>query len=113
MKKVEAYIKPHKLSDVTMALRRVPGLTGVTVFEVRGWGRGKQDDEKQPDTERVRDFEPHVAVIVFCLEELAEQVVDTIAAAAHTGLRGDGKIYVLPAELAVRISTRERGSAAV
>jgi nitrogen regulatory protein P-II 1 len=113
MKKVEAYIKPHKLTDVTMALRRIRGLSGGTVFDVRGWGRGKQQDEAEGHEQEVSDFEPHAAVAVFCPDALAPEVVAAIARAARTGLRGDGKIYVLPVEAAVRISTGDRGEAAV
>ncbi len=104
MKKVEAYIKPHKLTDVAMALRRIRGLSGGTVFEVRGWGRGKQKDDADGLEQEASDFEAHAAVAVFRPDALAPEVVAAIASAARTGLRGDGKIYVLPVEATVRIS---------
>ena len=113
MKKVEAYIKPHKLTDVTMALRRIRGLSGATVFDIRGWGRARQQDDAEEHEQQVSEFEAHAAVVVFCPDALAPEVVAAIARAARTGLRGDGKIYVLNVESAVRISTGERGEAAV
>ncbi len=113
MKKIEAYIKAHKLTDVTMALRRVADLSGATAFDARGWGRGKQQDETNHSDQQSSDFEPHVGVAVFCPDRLVEAAVTAIEHAAHTGLRGDGKIYVLPVDDAVRISTGDRGEAAV
>lgn len=113
MKKVEVYIKPHKLTDVAMALRRIRGLSGATVLEVRGWGRGGQQDEADGPGQDSSDFEAHAAVTVFCPDALAPEVVAAIGRAARTGLRGDGKIYVLAVEAAVRISTGEHGEAAV
>jgi nitrogen regulatory protein PII len=113
MKKIEACIKTHKLTDVTMALHRVANLSGATVFDARGWGRGKQQNETNHPDQQSSDCEPHVGVAVFCPDPMVEAVVTAIEHAAHTGLRGDGKIYVLPADDAVRISTGERGEAAV
>lgn len=107
MKKVEAFIKAHQLDDVTLSLHHVDGLTGVTVNEARGFGRGR-GSEHNPD-----DFHQVVRIEVFCADALAETVVQTIERAGHTGLRGDGKVYVIPVEQAVRISSGERGEAAV
>ena len=114
MKLVYAYIKPHKLQAVVLALHRVRGLTGLSISNVEGFGRGwfRQDTPPASPAEVV-DFIRHVRLEVFCRDELAEQVVQTIQQAAHTGLRGDGKIFVLPVEDAVRISTGERGQAAL
>jgi nitrogen regulatory protein PII len=112
MKKIEAYIKPHRLSEVAMALHGIPGLSGMTVCDVRGWGRGKVQDERNHHDAQVSEFEPHTAVAVFSPDDLVEQSVEAIKRAAHTGLRGDGRIYVMPVEDAVRISSGERGEEA-
>jgi nitrogen regulatory protein PII len=107
MKKIEAYIKAHRLDDVTLALHKVEHLGGMSVTEARGVGRGRPAQHGFDEFHRIARIE------VFCLDELAESVVTTIEKAAHTGLRGDGKVYVLPVENAVRISTGERGRQAI
>lgn len=107
MKKIEAFIKSHRLDDVALALHRIETLGGMSATEVRGFGR-KRDEAPQS-----ADFHHTVRIEVFCSDQLATTVVDTIEKAAHTGLRGDGKVYVLPVEEAVRISTGERGHTAL
>lgn len=107
MKKIETFIKAHRLDGVTLALHHVEGLTGMTVSEARGFGRGR-GSEHNPG-----DFHHVVRIEVFCADALVDTVVQTIERTAHTGLRGDGKIYVLPVEQAVRISSGERGEAAL
>jgi len=113
MKLVTAFIKPQKLSDVTLALHEIEGLTGASVSDVRGFGRGRAKDAPDRVREEAGDFVPHVRLEIVCSDELVEQVVATIEENAHTGLRGDGKIYVWNVEQSVRISTGERGDAAV
>lgn len=113
MKAITAYIKPQKLSGVTLALHRVEGLTGMSVTDVKGFGRGRAKDAPHSVTEDLVDYIPHVKIEIVCHDELAREIVSVIQEAAHTGLRGDGKIYVAPVEEAVRISTGERGEAAV
>lgn len=113
MKEVKAYIKPHKLSDVTLALHHVEGLTGMSVSEVKGFGRGLAKDAPHSIREDLADYIPHMKIEIVCRDVLVDRIVDTIREAAHTGLRGDGKIYVTPVDHAVRISTGERGEAAV
>ena len=113
MKKIKAYIKPHKLSDVTLALYKVEGLTGMSVAEVRGFGRGWGRKNGQEPPDEPGDFRPIAKIGLFCRDELVNELIAAIEKAAHTGLRGDGKIYVIPVEQAVRISTGERGEAAV
>ena len=114
MKEIKAYIKPHKLSGVTLALHHVEGLTGMSVSEVKGFGRGREKDAPHSVQEELIDYIPHVKIEIVCHDELVEEIIETIRGAAHTGLRGDGKIYVLShVEKAVRISTGERGEAAV
>lgn len=113
MKQIVAYIKPHKLSQVTLALHKVKGLTGMSAADVRGFGRGRAKGHPHRIVEDLVDFVPHVKVEIFCLEELVEEIISKIEKAAHTGLRGDGKIYVSEVQAAVRISTGERGETAV
>lgn len=107
MKKIEAFIKTHRLDDVTLALHHVEGLTGMTVSDARGFGRARSSAH-HPD-----DFHQVIRVEVFCIDTLVDTVVQTIERAGHTGLRGDGKVYVLPVEQAVRVGSGERGEAAV
>jgi len=111
MKHIIAYIKPHKLSEVTLALRKVEGLTGMTVLEVKGFGRGRKVNI--PLEEQLYDFVPHIKIEIFCLDNLLDEIVNVIEKTAHTGLRGDGKIYICSTHEAIRISTGERGEAAV
>ncbi len=111
MKQIQAYIKPHKLSAVTRALHHIEGLTGMSATDVRGFGRGRAKDSPHRITEDLVDYVPHVKLEA--VDEIVDEVVETIRREAHTGLRGDGKIYVSPVEDAVRISTGERGDAAV
>ena len=113
MKKIEAFIKEHRLDKVTHALHHVEGLSGMTVTDARGFGRGRGASERHPTPEMIHDFVEIVRIEVFCTDALADAVVAAIETAAHTGLRGDGKIYMIPVEAAVRISTGERGRAAI
>ncbi|ARA93828.1 transcriptional regulator [Rhodothermaceae bacterium RA] len=113
MKAIVAYIKPHKLESVTLALHHVEGLSGVSVVDVRGFGRGRASDAPHTIKEGLADFIPHVRLEIVCRDALVEPIVETIRREAHTGLRGDGKIFVWPVEDAVRISTGERGEVAV
>jgi nitrogen regulatory protein P-II 1 len=106
MKKVEAIIKPFKLDEVKEALSSI-GVQGLTVSEVKGFGRQKGHTELYRGAEYVVDFLPKLEIIVS--DELAAQVVETIERAARTGRIGDGKIFVMPMEEVVRIRTGERG----
>lgn len=108
MKEVKAYIAKHKLGSVTRALRKVEGLTGVSVIERSGYGRGLVTTA-EPEL----GFHTGVKLEVICRDDLVDVVIDAIEKAAHTGLKGDGKIYVVSIEQAVRISTGERGDGAV
>ncbi len=107
MKWVVAYIKPHRLDRVVLALEAIEHLSGMSVCDVKGFGR-RENDEQLPQ-DRVRDFAPYMRLEIFCQEEIVEEVVRTILHHAHTGLRGDGKIYVIPVQEAWRIRTQERG----
>ena len=113
MKEIKAYIKPHKLSEVTLALHRVEGLTGMSVTDVRGFGRGRAKNAPHRITEDLVDFIPCVKIELICPDEMVDEIVSVIEKTAHTGLSGDGKIYVSDVESAVRISTGERGEKAV
>ncbi len=112
MKKVEAIIKPFKLDEVMEALGEV-GIRGLTAVEVKGFGRQKGHTELYRGAEYVVDFLPKVMVVVVVHDEMVGRVVEAIVDAARTGSVGDGKIFVLPVEEAVRIRTGERGKDAI
>ncbi|HWC02820.1 MAG TPA: P-II family nitrogen regulator [Methylomirabilota bacterium] len=112
MKKIEAIIKPFKLDDVKEALTEI-GVIGMTVMEVRGFGRQKGHTELYRGSEYTIDFLPKVKVELVVADSLVSKVVETIIAAAKTGSIGDGKVFVLPVEEAVRIRTGERGEDAI
>jgi len=111
MKHIIAYIKPHKLDAVTQALHQIDELTGMTVLEVKGFGRGRKRAASLE--EQLNDFVKHMKLEIFCKNELLDVIVKAIEDSAHTGLRGDGKIYICGAQDAVRISSGERGETAV
>jgi nitrogen regulatory protein P-II 1 len=112
MKKVEAIIKPFKLDDVKEALTGI-GVIGMTVTEVRGFGRQKGHTELYRGSEYTVDFLPKVKIEVVVPDPLAQKVVATITGAAKTGSIGDGKVFVLPVNESLRIRTGETGEAAV
>lgn len=107
MKKIEAMIKPFKLDDVVEALSEI-GVEGVSVSEIRGFGRQKGRTEIYKGAEYVVDFLPKIKLEIVVNDGLADQVVETIVQAARTGKIGDGKIFVSDIERAVRIRTGER-----
>lgn len=113
MKQVIAFIKPHQLSPVAIGLRDIPGLTGLSIGKGQGFGRGRARSAAHRIVVDEMAYIPHARIEVFCGDELLEAVVDCIAARAHTGLTGDGKIYVTDVVGAVRISDGERGPGAV
>lgn len=112
MKKVEAIVKPFKLDDVKEALGEV-GVHGLTVTEVKGYGRQKGHTESYRGAEYVVDFLPKMKIEVVVADALVPQVVDAVVRAARTGRIGDGKIFVTPVEEAIRIRTDERGEGAL
>lgn len=112
MKKIEAIIKPFKLDDVKEALNEI-GIQGMTITEVKGYGRQKGHKEIYRGAEYVVDFIPKLKIEIVVEESQAENVVETISKAANTGKIGDGKIFILPVETAVRVRTGERGSDAL
>jgi nitrogen regulatory protein P-II 1 len=112
MKKIEAIIKPFKLDEVREALSDI-GVTGLTVSEVKGFGRQKGHTELYRGAEYVVDFLPKLKIEIVIADELLETALDAIVKAARTNKIGDGKIFVLPIEQVVRIRTGETGEAAV
>jgi nitrogen regulatory protein P-II 1 len=112
VKKIEAVIKPFKLDDVKDALHEI-GVSGITVTEVKGFGRQKGHTELYRGAEYVVDFLPKVKVEVVVEDVLVENVIEAITQAARTGRIGDGKIFVLPIDEAVRIRTGDRGADAI
>ena len=112
MKKIEAIIKPFKLDEVKSALHEI-GITGMTVSEVRGFGRQKGHTEVYRGAEYVIDFLPKVKIEVVLDDALTTRAIEVIQQAARTDKIGDGKIFVVDIEEAVRIRTGERGSDAV
>ena len=112
MKRITAIIKPFKLDEVREALAEV-GITGLTVTEVKGFGRQKGHTELYRGAEYVVDFLPKVKIEVVVSEKTAEAATEAIVKAARTGRIGDGKIFVTPVEEVIRIRTGETGEAAV
>ena len=112
MKLIEAIIKPFKLDEVKDALNEV-GIEGITVSEVKGFGRQKGHTELSRGAEYVVDFIPKVKLEIAVNDELVAKVVETIENTAKTGRIGDGKIFILPLEEAVRIRTGEKGNEAI
>ena len=112
MKKIEAIIKPFKLDEVREALSEV-GIAGLTVTEVKGFGRQKGHTELYRGAEYVVDFLPKIKIEVVVTDDIAEQAVEAIIKAARTGKIGDGKIFVSAVEQVVRIRTGETDEAAI
>jgi len=112
MKKIEAIIKPFKLDEVKNALAEL-GVQGLTVSEVKGFGRQKGHTELYRGAEYTIDFLPKVKIEIVVPAEKCDRVVEAIQAAAKTGRIGDGKIFILPCEEAIRIRTGERGESAI
>ena len=112
MKKIEAIIKPHRLEDVKAALTQI-GIQGMTVSEIRGFGRQKGHKEQYRGAEYTVDLVPKIKVEVVMADAGVQAAVEAIVRAAKTGEIGDGKIFVLPIESAVRIRTGEKGDQAI
>ena len=112
MKKIEAIIKPFKLDEVREALSEV-GVTGLTVTEVKGFGRQKGHTELYSGAEYVVDFLPKIKIELVIADSAVEQAIEAIIKAARTGKIGDGKIFVTPVEQIVRIRTGETDESAI
>lgn len=112
MKKIESIIKPFKLDEVKAALSEL-GIEGMTVSEVKGFGRQKGHTEIYRGSEYTVDFLPKVKIEVVVADDIVDKAVDAIIKAAQTGKIGDGKVFVLPVEQAIRIRTEEKGDKAI
>ena len=112
MKKIEAIIKPFKLDDVVEALSEI-GIEGLSVTEIRGFGRQKGRSEIYKGAEYVVDFIPKVKIEIVVPTAAVDEAIEAIRKAAHTGKIGDGKIFVIPVESAVRIRTGEKNEDAI
>jgi nitrogen regulatory protein P-II 1 len=112
MKKIEAIIKPFKLDEVREALSEI-GVTGLTVTEVKGFGRQKGHTELYRGAEYVIDFLPKVKLEIIVADSLLDRAMETVVSAARTGKIGDGKIFVSNVEQVIRIRTGESGDAAI
>ena len=112
MKKIDAIVKPFKLDEVKEALHAI-GIQGMTVTEVKGFGRQKGHTELYRGAEYVVDFLPKIKVEIVVEDDMADKVVEAVSGAANTGRIGDGKIFVQPVEEVIRIRTGERGGEAV
>jgi nitrogen regulatory protein P-II 1 len=112
MKRIEAIIKPFKLDEVKTALTKI-GVQGMTVSEVKGFGRQKGHTESYRGTEYAIDFLPKSKIELIIPDELVNQVMEAIERAAKTGKIGDGKIFMSPVEEVIRIRTGERGKDAI
>src|SRR5215212_8578170 len=112
MKKIEAIIKPFKMEDVKEALTEV-GVEGMTISEVKGFGRQKGHTEIYRGSEYTVDFLPKVKFEIVITEDRVQRAVDAIVQSARTGKIGDGKVFILPIDDVIRIRTQERGEAAI
>lgn len=112
MKKIEAVIKPFKLDEVKDALNTI-GVQGITVTEVKGFGRQKGHTELYRGAEYVVDFLPKVKLEIIAADNLVVKIIETIETSAKTGRIGDGKIFVTPVDEVIRIRTGERGESAI
>ncbi len=112
MKQIEAIIKPFKLDEVKEALTKV-GIQGMTITEVKGFGRQKGHTELYRGAEYTVDFLPKVKIQILVPDDKVAQVVETVVKTAHTGKIGDGKIFVIPVEEVIRIRTGEKGPDAI
>ncbi|MBT4365531.1 MAG: P-II family nitrogen regulator [Desulfobacterales bacterium] len=112
MKKIEAIIKPFKLDDVKEALNEI-GIQGMTIVEVKGYGRQKGHKEIYRGAEYIVDFIPKIKIELVVDSQVVDKVVETIKKAANTGKIGDGKIFVLSVEQAIRVRTGETGKDAI
>ena len=113
MKMIIAFIKPHKLKEVTLSLHDIQGLSGASVSDIRGFGRGRARDAADAVLYETLDYLPRIRIEIACTDDAVEHIVEVIEQSARTGLHGDGKIYVSEIGQAVRISTGERGVSAV
>jgi len=113
MKEIKAIIQPFMLSRVVSKLQEIEGFPGLTVTKIQGFGKGKAKGAAHRIVEDLIDYVPKVKIEIIVIDAMADEVIRTIADHAHTGNRGDGKIFVYEVENAVRIRTKESGEPAV
>lgn len=113
MKEIKAIIRPSKLLKVTEELREIEGLPGVTVSEIRGFGKGRAKNSKDKVVYEMVEFIPRIKLEVVVVDEMVDEVVNVIQKYSHTGNPGDGKIFVISVEEVIQIRTNERGKDAV
>ncbi len=113
MKEIKAIIQPFMLTKVVEALHQIEGLPGVTISEIKGFGRTKAKDAKDKITEGLLEFVQKIKLEIVVKDEMVEKVLETIQKNAHTGNPGDGKIFVYGVEEIVRIRTNEKGKEAI
>lgn len=113
MKEIKAIIRPFKLLDVSEALKEIEGLPGVTVSEIRGFGKGRAKNAKDQVVYEMVEFVPRIQLEVVVNDDMVDAIVNIIQKYAHTGNKGDGKIFVVNVEETVKIRTNERGPDAI
>lgn len=115
MKEIKAFIQPFMLSKVTKALQQIPEFPGMSISEEKGFGRGKSKtkDESRQIAEELVEFTHKVRILIVAMDDMVDEIVALIEENAHTGNKGDGKIFVLDVEKAVRIRTGERDQDAI
>ena len=113
MKKIKAIIRPFKLLEVTDELQRIEGLPGVTVSEIKGFGKGRAKNAEDKIVYDMIEFIPRVKIEVVVVDEMVEEVVNVLQKYSHTGNSGDGKIFIFNVEEVVKIRTNERGIEAI
>ncbi len=113
MKEIKAIIRPFKLLDVIDELQKIEGLPGVTVSEIKGFGKSRAKNAKDKIVYELVEFIPRIQLEVVVVDEMADEVVNVIQKYSHTGNTGDGKIFVVNVENVVKIRTNERGKEAV
>ena len=113
MKEIKAIIRPFKLLDVTEALQKIEGLPGVTISEIKGFGKNRAKNAKDKIVYEMVELVPRIKLEVVVADEMSEEVVNVIQKYSHTGNSGDGKIFVINVEDAIKIRTNERGEEAI
>ena len=113
MKEIKAIIKPFKLDNVLTELHKIEGLPGITISDIKGFGKSKGKGADETISEGLHELVPKVKIELVVADEIADQIIDVIQQSAHTGNIGDGKIFVIDVINVVKIRTDERGSTAV
>lgn len=113
MKEIKAIIRPFKLDDVVTALHKIEGLPGLTISEIKGFGKSKAKNAKDAIAEGLHLYIKRVKIEIVVDDDLVDEVVDTIQRISHTGNTGDGKIFVIDVKNTIKIRTNERGVGAI